>query len=64
MKRETGILLAGGLGVIVGLGIFGFKRFVGSKHRKYSEYYDDFHRHFDRRYRDENHHGVEFLAML
>lgn len=63
MKRETGILLAGSLGVIVGLGIIGFKRFLIIKHREYADYYEDFHRHFDSRYKEEPHHGVEFLAM-
>ena len=27
MKKETGILLAGSVGVILGLGIFGIKKF-------------------------------------
>ena len=63
MKRDTGILLAGSLGVIVGLGIYGLKWFLTKKHTEYTEYYGDFHRHFDKKYGDDNH-GVEFLAML
>ena len=63
MKKETGILLAGSLGVLIGLGIFGIRKFLSKKHKEYHDYYSDFHRHFDKRYRDEGHHGVEFLAM-
>ncbi|MGZ5187973.1 MAG: hypothetical protein ACXWB5_00895 [Kaistella sp.] len=63
MKKETGILLAGSVGVIIGLGIFGIKKFLTKKHRDYNDYYSDFHRHFEKRYRDEGHHGVEYLAM-
>lgn len=63
MKKETGILLAGSIGVIIGLGIFGLKKFLSKKHQDYNDYYSDFHRHFDKRYRDDGHHGVEYLAM-
>jgi hypothetical protein len=63
MKKDTGILLAGGLGVLVGLGLYGFKWFTTKKHTEYDDYYSDFHRHFDRRYRDDFHHGVEYFAM-
>lgn len=63
MKKETGILLAGSLGIIIGLGIYGIRKFLSCKQRKYDDYYGDFHRHFDDRYRNETSHGVEFLAM-
>lgn len=63
MTKETGILLAGSIGVILGLGIFGVKKFFAKKHKDYNDYYSDFHRHFEKKYRDENHHGVEYLAM-
>ena len=63
MKKETGILLAGSVGVILGLGIFGIKKFFSRKHQEYYDYYSDFHRHFDKKHQEENHDGVEFLAM-
>ena len=55
--------MAGSLGVLVGLGIFGVKKFFAKKHKDYHDYYSDFHRHFEKRYRDDGHHGVEYLAM-
>lgn len=65
MRKETGILLAGSLGVVVGLGIFGIKKFLAKKHKDYQDYYSDFHCHFSKnKYKDDGHHGVEFLAML
>ncbi|MBW8358870.1 MAG: hypothetical protein K0M63_03605 [Weeksellaceae bacterium] len=64
MKKETGIILAGSLGILIGLGIFGLRKFFSKKHRDYDDYYSDFHRHFDKRYREEGNHGVEYLAML
>ena len=63
MRKETGVLLAGSLGVLVGLGIFGVKKFFAKRHKDYHDYYSDFHRHFEKRYRDDGHHGVEYLAM-
>ena len=63
MKKETGILLAGSLGLLIGFGIFGVRRFFLKKSREYNDYYSDFHRHFDRKAQDENHDGIEFLAM-
>lgn len=62
MKRETGILVASSVGLLVGLGVYGFKLFLSKKHSKYQDYYADYHRHFDNRYGDD-HHGVELLAM-
>lgn len=63
MKKETGILLAGSMGVIIGLGIFGLRKFLSKKHKDYHDYYSDFHRHFEKKNKDEGNHGVEFLAM-
>lgn len=63
MKRDTGILLAGSLGVIVGLGLYGLKWFTSKKHTAYEEYYADHHRNYDNRYGDD-HDGVEILALL
>ncbi|KMQ70485.1 hypothetical protein [Chryseobacterium koreense] len=63
MKKETGILLAGSLGVILGLGIFGIRKFLLKRHKDYEDYYADFHRHFDKKHREDGSHGVEFLAM-
>lgn len=64
MKTGTGIILAGTVGIIIGLGIYGFRRMMRKKGREYDDYYSDFHRHFDKRYRDEAHHGVEYLSAL
>jgi len=63
MKKETGIILAGSLGLIIGLGIFGVRRFLLKKTKEYNDYYSDFHRHFEKKPADENHDGIEFLAM-
>lgn len=46
MNREKGILLAGTFGVIIGITIFGVRRFIEKKRREYDEYYSDFHRNF------------------
>ena len=62
-EKRNRVLLAGSLGVLVGLGIFGVKKFFAKKHKDYHDYYSDFHRHFEKRYRDDGHHGVEYLAM-
>lgn len=63
MKTETGILIAGSLGVIIGLGIFGVRKFLLKKTKEYNDYYSDFHRHFEKKSADENHDGIEYLAM-
>jgi hypothetical protein len=63
MKKETGILLAGGVGILIGLSIFRIRKFLLKKHKDYNDYYLDFHRHFDKKYRDEGNHGIEFFAM-
>jgi len=62
MKRETGILVASSLGLLVGLGVYGFKLFLNKKDTDYKAYYGDYHRHFDDGSYDD-HHGVELYAM-
>lgn len=62
MKKETGILLAGSMGIIIGLGIFGLKKFLSKRKNAYHDYYSDFHRHFERE-SDEGNHGIEFFAV-
>ncbi len=64
MKKETGILLAGTVGFLTVMGIIGLRKILKTKQKKYEDDYSDFHRHFERRYRPEEHHGVEFLSML
>ncbi|TXF75953.1 hypothetical protein [Chryseobacterium sp.] len=64
MERDTKILLAGSIGVLIGLGLFGIKRFLSERNKQYQDYYADFHRHFDKTHKKDDHHGVEFLAML
>lgn len=65
MKKETGILLAGSMGVLIGLGFLGVQKFLSKKHKDYHDYYSDFHRHFEKRHKkEEAHHGVEYLSML
>lgn len=63
MKKETGILLAGTLSLITVLGIIGLRKYLDRKRKNYDDYYSDFHRHFERRYRTDDHHGIEFLSM-
>ena len=62
MKKEVGVLLAGGVGLLAVLGFLGIKKVLNKKHKKYSEYYSDHHRHFDKNSDDDNH-GIEFYAM-
>ena len=46
MKKDTGILLAGTFGVIIGITIFGIRKYIEKKRREYDDYYCDFHRNF------------------
>ena len=64
MKKETGIILAGTVGFLTVIGIIGLKKIIKSKHKKYEECYSDFHRNLQKRYKADEHHGVEFLSML
>jgi len=63
MKKEVGVLLAGGVGLLAVLSIIGIKKILPKKDKKYSDYYTDYHRHFDGKYQDEEYHGVEFYAL-
>ena len=63
MKKETGILLAGTIGVIIGLTIFGVRKFLAKKRKEYDDYYLDFHRHFERGDYEDSNDGIEFLAV-
>lgn len=64
MKKETGIVLAGSIGFLAVLGIIGLSKFLQRKKRKYAEDYDDYYRHFEKKYAIEDPHGVEFLSVL
>ncbi|WP_312818883.1 hypothetical protein [Kaistella carnis] len=61
--NKTTILVAGSFGIIIGLGILGVRRYLIKKSKEYDDYYADFHRHFDRKIREESNDGVEFLAV-
>lgn len=63
MRKKTGILLAGSLGLIIGLSAFGVRAFILKKRKEYNDYYSDFHRHFDKSSLKENDDSVEFLSM-
>lgn len=63
MKKETGIIIAAGIGFLAVIGMIGLRKFLNRKSDDYDEYYSDFHRHFERRYRHDDHHGVEYLGM-
>lgn len=61
--NKTTILVAGSFGIIIGLGILGVRRYLIKKSKEYDDYYADFHRHFDRKIKEESNDGVEFLAV-
>ena len=61
--NKTTILVAGGFGIIIGLGILGVRRYLIKKSKEYDDYYADFHRHFERKNKDDSNDGVEFLAV-
>jgi len=62
MKKEVGVLLAGSVGLLAVLSFISVKKILNKKHKKYSEYYSDYHRHFDKKGEEEDH-GIEFYAM-
>ncbi|MXS71300.1 hypothetical protein GSF70_08720 [Flavobacteriaceae bacterium W22] len=62
MKKEVGVLLAGGVGLLAVLSFFGVKKILSKKNRKYNDYYSDYHRHFDNKNPDDDH-GIEFYAL-
>ena len=63
MRKETGIILAGSVGLIIGLTLFGVRKYLSKKRKEYDDYYADFHRHFERKNKDDSNDGVEFLAV-
>lgn len=63
MKKEVGVLLAGGVGLLAVLSIIGIKKILHKKDRKYSDAYSDYHRHFDKKNQEEDYHGIEFYAL-
>ncbi|MCS3530340.1 hypothetical protein [Chryseobacterium sp. JUb7] len=63
MKKEVGVLLAGGVGLLAVLSIIGIKKILHKKDKKYSDAYSDYHRHFDDKNHDDEYHGVEFYAL-
>ncbi|RKS96694.1 hypothetical protein [Chryseobacterium defluvii] len=63
MKKEVGVLLAGGVGLLAVLSFFGIKKMLHRKDKKYSDSYSDYHRHFDGKNYEDEYHGVEFYAL-
>ncbi len=63
MSTKTSIIVASGLGIIVGLTIIGIKEFIKKKTKEYDDYYADFHRHFESKSIEDTGDGVEFLAV-
>lgn len=62
MNKRT-ILVAGGFGLIIGLGLLGIRRFMMNKNRDYDDYYADFHRHFGKDSGEDSNDGVEFMGV-
>jgi len=63
MKKEVGVLLAGGVGLLAVLSFIGIKKILHRKEKKYSDTYSDYHRHFDGKSSYDEYHGVEFYAL-
>jgi len=63
MKKEVGVLLAGGVGLLAVLSIIGIKMILHRKDKRYSDSYSDYHRHFDKSNADDDYHGIEFYAL-
>ena len=63
MSAKTTIIVAGSLGLIIGLGLIGIRGFLKKKAREYDDYYADFHRHYISGTQEEGNDGVEFLAV-
>ncbi|MDN3695708.1 hypothetical protein QWZ06_27500 [Chryseobacterium tructae] len=63
MKKEVGVLLAGGVGLLAVLSLISIKKILTKKDKKYSDNYSDYHRHFDEKSHDDETHGVEFYAL-
>ncbi len=63
MKKEVGVLLAGGVGLLAVLSIIGIKKILERKDKRYQDAYSDYHRHFDQNAADDEYHGIEFYAL-
>ncbi|CAA7388769.1 hypothetical protein [Chryseobacterium fistulae] len=63
MKKEVGVLVAGGVGLLAVLSFIGIRKILTRKEKKYSDNYSDYHRHFDTNHQDDEHHGVELYAV-
>ena len=61
MKKETGIVIAASVGFLAVLGILKIKSFLNRKEKEYHDYYNDFHRHFEKKSEKDHYHGVEYL---
>lgn len=63
MKKEVGVLLAGGVSLLAVLSLISIKKILTKKDKKYSDTYSDYHRHFDEKNHDDEYHGVELYAV-
>ncbi|WP_419869434.1 hypothetical protein [Chryseobacterium sp. CT-SW4] len=63
MKKEVGVLVAGGIGLLAVLSFLGIKKVLHYKNKKYKDYYSDYHRNYEGGDYDDEFHGVEFYAM-
>ncbi|MFZ4931572.1 MULTISPECIES: hypothetical protein [unclassified Chryseobacterium] len=63
MKKEVGVLLAGGVGLLAVLSLISIKKILTKKDKKYSDSYSDYHRHFDEKNQEDETHGVELYAL-
>ena len=61
MKKETGVIIAAGIGLLAVIGIMGIRRFLNLKDREYYDYYSDHHQNFEKRFRSDDYYGVEYL---
>ncbi len=63
MKKEVGVLLAGGVGLLAVLSIIGIKKILHRKDKRYIDAYSDYYRHFEGKEYDDDDHGIEFYAL-
>ncbi|WP_407403850.1 hypothetical protein [Chryseobacterium sp.] len=61
MKKEVRILLASGVGLLAVLSLLSVKKVLSKKHKKYNDYYSDYHRNLQGDHDDDDH-GIEFYA--
>lgn len=64
MKKETGVLLAGTVGFFTVLGIMSFNTIMKRKKAKKCNLKEKFQDRYAKRYKSDDHDGVEFLALL